>query len=101
MLSGRLAAAVAWRKLWAGEDRLRRLISRGHPGFERRRRQALVTSVAQARITAGGPTRMPRSDGIGVIAPPDSQGGAAVLAEVARFYGLDVHRATPERAAGV
>jgi hypothetical protein len=102
LLSGRLAAAVAWRKLWAGEDRLRKLISKG-PGFERRRTQAEVTSLAGIRHTSGqaAPAPMPRSAAIGVIGPADGPETTPVLAEVARFYGLDVHRATPECAARV
>jgi hypothetical protein len=102
-LIGRLAAAVAWRWLWAAEDRLRGLVWSGQLGFERRRRQGEVTSVPEMRISPSraGPARMPRSSRVGVIAAADSPGSAAVLAEVARFYGLEVHRAAADCAATV
>jgi hypothetical protein len=92
----RLVAAVAWRWLWAGEDRIRGLVWSDQRGFEPRSRPAEVTSVAESRNTSSaGSIRRPRSSCLGVIAPAGSQVSTPVLAEAGRFYGLDVYQAAP------
>lgn len=97
---GRLAAAVAWRWLWAGEDRLRGLVWGDQRGFDSRPTPVLVIAAAEPRLSSSrsGPRRLPRSSCLGVVAPPDSEGSISLLAEVGRFYGLDVYRTTANRA---
>jgi hypothetical protein len=99
-LKGRLAAAVAWRWLWAGEDRLRGFVWARDRGFDSRLAPVRVTAPAEPRIVSSrsGPRRLPRSSCLGVVAPPDRPGSTSLLAEAGRFYGLDVFRTTPNRA---
>lgn len=96
----RLAAAVAWRWFWAGEDRVRGLVWSNQRGFEPRATPAKVTSVAESRRTSSDGTSMrrPRSGCLGVIAPAGVPGSTPVLAEAGRFYGLEVYKADPQTA---
>jgi hypothetical protein len=97
---GRLAAAVAWRWLWAGEDRLRGFVWGAERGFDSRFAPVRVTAAAEPRVVSSrsGPRRLPRSSCLGVVAPPDSARSISLLAEVGSFYGLDVFRTTADRA---
>jgi hypothetical protein len=100
---GRLAAAVAWRWLWAGEDRMRALVWGEQRGFDSRSRPAAALSIVEPRIASSGSSsiRLPRSSCLGVVAPAAGPGSTSVLAEVGRFYGLDVYCAAPDHAAAV
>jgi len=103
MQNARLAAAVAWRWLWAGEDRLRGLLWGEQRGFELRPRPAVAVSVVDPDVAASRTRslRLPRSSCIGVIAASGGSDSGAVLEEVGNFYGLDVYRAVPQHAAPV
>jgi hypothetical protein len=99
----RLAAAIAWRWIWAIEDRLRGLVWGEERGFDLRPRPASVVSVLTPHLAGSrsGPVRMPRSSCLGMVAAPDAERSRAVLEEVGHFYGLDVYRAAPEYATPV
>lgn len=98
--TGRLAAAIAWRWLWAGDDRRRGLVWGNQRGFDLRPRPAKFVSVTEPRNsrTESRSTRLPRSSCMGVIAIEDGPDTKAVMAEVGHFYGLEVFRAAPDHA---
>jgi hypothetical protein len=99
----RLAAAIAWRWIWAIEDRVRGLVWGEERGFDLRPRPAAVVSVITPHLagSSSGSVRMPRSSCLGMVAAPDAERSRAVLEEVGHFYGLDVYRAAPEYATPV
>lgn len=98
---GRLAAAVAWRWLWAGEDRLRSLVWRNQLGFNSRSHPHARLSIQEPVVsTTSAVARLPRLSCLGVVAAV-RPGSTAVLAEAGEFYGLDVYSTTPEHAATV
>ena len=93
----RLAAAMAWRQIWANEGRVRTLLWGQRYGFDFRGQDC----EAPAFVTPEGPRleigswAPARTSDLGVIAPVHGDGSRAVLAEAGRFYGLDVHEAAP------
>jgi hypothetical protein len=96
----RLAAAVVWRQIWANEGRVRAFLWGERYGFDHRHQRAEkleLVAPRSPRLGLASRTR-PRSSDLGVIARTDGNRSRAVLAEVGRFYGLDVHEATPEGA---
>jgi len=97
---GKLAAAIAWRWLWAGEDRLRGVVWGDQRGFDSRPASVPMKAADEPRLSSSRsvPRRLSRSSCLGVIAPPDSEGSISLLAEVGCFYGLDVFRTTANRA---
>ena len=101
-LAGRLAAAVAWRTVWAVEDKVRSFLWGGRLGFEMRPTSSQWVSVIESRRVglAAASSRLPRTSCLGVIAR-DPGGGQLVLAETGRFYGLEVRHAAIEGAAAL
>jgi hypothetical protein len=98
---GRLAAAVAWRLLWAGDDRRRAIVWGNQRGFDRRPGPTEFVSVSEPRFvrSESRSIRLPRSSCMGVVALEDGPDSKTVMAEAGRFYGLDVFRASPDHAA--
>ena len=94
----RLAAAIAWRQIWAHEGKLRARLWGDRYGFDFRRQpnEALVVAPRSPLVIPS--PAPPRSGDLGVIAVRDEDGARAVLAEVGRFYGLHVHQAAPNAA---
>ncbi len=99
----RLTAAVAWRWLWAGEDRLRALLWGPQGGFEPRPRVGGSLSFAVPRTpgSSSPSMRLPRSSCLGVVAPEHGPDSSAVMVEAGHFYGLDVARAVPDHGSAV
>jgi len=89
-----LAAAVAWRRWWAMEDRVRGMVWGRRLGFDLRPRPTgAVARLEQVDIPLEEPSvTSPRSDRIVVV------GGERLLVDVGRLYGLDVE-AVPAAAA--
>ncbi|HEY2599855.1 MAG TPA: hypothetical protein VGJ79_15405, partial [Candidatus Dormibacteraeota bacterium] len=79
----RLAAAIAWRQIWANEGRVRALLWRDHYGFDFRRDPKGTPAVATTHGTAVAiaSQAVARSSDLGVIAPANGDGSKEVLAE--------------------
>jgi hypothetical protein len=88
--SRKLAAAYAWRGLWKADDVIRAALWNDRRGFDLRPRANGAAELPDGGAVIRGlvsPWRAPTptTDKIGVV---DATG---VMAEVARFYGLQVH----------